>query len=82
MKIGKFAYKMGFSFTNRESRLQNKNFIYQMGFLAFKRESRFATHQFKNMLTSIFVNAILDDKKTCHNDKNTSHKIEEMKVTK
>ena len=53
-----------------------------MGFLAFKRESRFATHQFKNMLTSIFVNAILDDKKTCHNDKNTSHKIEEMKVTK
>ena len=44
MKIGKLAYKMGFSFTKWESRLQNKNFTYQMGFLAYKWDSQFAIH--------------------------------------
>ena len=44
-KSGKFAYKTGFSFTKRESRLQNEIFIYKERLLGYKRDSRSTFHQ-------------------------------------
>ena len=40
----KFAYKTGFSFTKRESRLQNEIFIYKERLLGYKRDSRSTFH--------------------------------------
>ena len=43
-KLWIFAYKMGFSFTKREIRLQSGILHYKMGFLLYKRDSRVAIH--------------------------------------
>ena len=47
-KSGKFAYKTGFSFTKRESRLQNEIFIYKERLLGYKRDSRSTFHPLKD----------------------------------
>ena len=49
-KSGKFAYKTGFSFTKRESRLQNEIFIYKERLLGYKRDSRSTFHQIAEIL--------------------------------
>ena len=45
-KSGNLAYKMGLSFTKRESRLQNKILNYKTGLLEYKRDSRLAIYHF------------------------------------
>ena len=45
MKILESCLQTGLSFTNRESRLQNRTFIYKVGVLVYKWDSRVTIYQ-------------------------------------
>ena len=61
-------YKPGLSFTNRESRLQNRTFIYKRGFLGYKWDSRVTIYHEQE---KYYLLAKIDDKKIICGDKNT-----------
>ena len=63
-KSGKFAYKTGFSFTKRESRLQNEIFIYKERLLGYKRDSRSTFHP---LIVAIKSDLSQHDKKILQN---------------